>query len=70
MSLVRSVIENLKGTEIFGIIGFFIFFTFFIIVVIYVVRMRKNKVDEYSRLPLIGDEDEIPSVQEDETKNK
>jgi len=70
MSLVRSVIENLKGTEIFGIIGFFIFFTFFIGVVIYVVRMRKNKVDEYSRLPLIGDEDEIRSVQEDETNNK
>lgn len=70
MSLVRSVIENLKGTEIFGIIGFFIFFTFFIGVVIYVVRMRKNKVDEYSCLPLIGDENEIPSVQEDETHNK
>jgi cbb3-type cytochrome oxidase subunit 3 len=56
MRLGRSVLQNLEGTDIFAIIGFIIFFTFFILVIIYVVRLKKTKVDEYSRLPLENDD--------------
>lgn len=66
MRLARSVLENLEGTQIFGIIGFLIFFTFFIGVLIYVIKMRKNKVDEYSRLPLSGDEDNSAPASEND----
>lgn len=64
MRLARSVLQNLEGTEIFGIIGFIIFFAFFIGVLLYVIRMKKNKVDEYSQLPLSRDEDDLESETE------
>jgi cbb3-type cytochrome oxidase subunit 3 len=64
MRLARSVLQNLEGVNIFGIIGFIIFFAFFIFVLTYVIRMKKNKVDEYSKLPLSRDEDDPESETE------
>lgn len=52
MGLARSVVESIQGTGIFAIIGLLIFFTFFLVVVIRVLKMRKEQVDEFSRLPL------------------
>lgn len=66
MRLARSVLENIAGLEIFAIIGIIIFFTFFIFLVFWVIRMRKQKVEEYSRLPLASDEDDVYSETNDE----
>lgn len=57
MRLARSVLENIAGLEVYAIIGILIFFSFFIFLVIWVIRMRKQKVEEYGRMPLAIDED-------------
>lgn len=58
MRLGRSVLENIAGMEIFAIIGILIFFSFFIGLLIWVIRLKANKVDEFSRLPLEQDDEE------------
>ncbi|MBE0661802.1 MAG: CcoQ/FixQ family Cbb3-type cytochrome c oxidase assembly chaperone [Bacteroidales bacterium] len=67
MRLARSVLDDIAGLEIYAIIGILIFFTFFIFLVIWVIRMKKRKVEEYSRMPLESDEDDDFSGTEDET---
>lgn len=66
MRLARSVLENIAGLEVYAIIGILIFFTFFISLVIWVIRMRKQKVEEYSRMPLASDADDDFSGNEEE----
>jgi len=58
MRLGRSVLENIAGMEIFAIIGILIFFSFFIGLLIWVIRLKANKVDEFSRMPLEQDDEE------------
>ena len=58
MRLGRSVLENIAGMEIFAIIGILIFFSFFIGLLIWVIRLKTNKVDEFSRMPLEQDDEE------------
>ena len=70
MRLARSVLQNLEGTDIFGIIGFIIFFIFFIGVLIYVLKLKKKKVEEYSKLPLSEDENDISINQNDQNNSK
>lgn len=59
MRIARSVLENVAGLEIFAIIGILIFFSFFVGLIIWVVRMKKSRADEYSRIPLQDDSDDI-----------
>lgn len=58
MRIARSVLENVAGLEIFAIIGILIFFSFFVGLLIWVLRMKKSRVDEFSRLPLEEDADD------------
>jgi cbb3-type cytochrome oxidase subunit 3 len=58
MRLVRSVLENATGLEIFAIAGTLIFFIFFVGVIIRVMRMKSHKVDKFSRMPLDDDDEE------------
>jgi len=74
MRLGRSVLDNVAGLEIYAIIGIVIFFTFFIGLIVWVVSMKSKKVEEYSRLPLASDEDDVVSdidddKESDNTKN-
>jgi cytochrome c oxidase cbb3-type subunit IV len=76
MRLGRSVLDNIGGLDIFAIIGLIIFLSFFIALMIWVIRMKKKKVDEYSRLPLEDDEtdpssdSESDELEKENTKNK
>jgi cytochrome c oxidase cbb3-type subunit IV len=70
MRLGRSVLENAMGLDIFAIIGILLFFTFFIVVLIRVVRMKKTTVDEYSRLPLEMDEDDVATMENNESETE
>lgn len=65
MRLARSVLDSITGLEIYAIIGILIFFTFFIGLIIWVIRMKKKKVDEYSRIPLKDEEDDEDEVTDD-----
>lgn len=67
MRLARSVLDNAEGLNIFAYIGMTIFVILFVLLIIYVIRMRKSKVDEYSRLPL--EEDENGPAQENDLEN-
>jgi len=70
MRLGRSVLENAMNLDIFAIIGIILFFTFFIVVLIRVVRMKKSTVDEYSRLPLEMDEDDVAAMENNESETE
>jgi cytochrome c oxidase cbb3-type subunit IV len=70
MRLARSVLNEITGMEIFATIGILIFFTFFIVLIIWVVRMRKRKIEEYSRMPLANDEDDAFSETAEKTDNE
>ncbi len=61
MRLVRNILEGVAGLEIYPIIGILVFLAFFVGVVVWVLRMKKNKVDAYSRIPL--DDDDNPSIE-------
>jgi cytochrome c oxidase cbb3-type subunit IV len=62
MRLARSVLDSITGLEIYAIIGILIFFTLFIIMIVWVIRMKKKKVEEFSRIPLKEDEDDEDAV--------
>jgi cbb3-type cytochrome oxidase subunit 3 len=71
MRLGRSVLENIAGMEIFAIIGILIFFSFFIGLLIWVIRLKANKVDEFSRMPLEQDDEESePELLNNENNEK
>jgi cytochrome c oxidase cbb3-type subunit IV len=63
MRLGRSVLENVTGLEIFAIIGTLIFFLFFVGVLIWVFKIKAKKIDEYSRMPLEHDDEEVVNEQ-------
>ncbi len=56
MRLARNVLEGVAGLEIFPIIGIVIFLAFFIGLIIYVVKMKKEDVDDFSKMPLTDEE--------------
>jgi cytochrome c oxidase cbb3-type subunit IV len=66
MRLARSVLDNATGLDIYAIIGLVIFFSFFIGLIIWVVKMKRSKVDEYSRIPLTEDESDKNASVENE----
>lgn len=55
--MVRNVLETIQGIEIYPLISFVIFFSFFVILIVSVIRMKKEYIDEISRLPLDDDSD-------------
>jgi cytochrome c oxidase cbb3-type subunit IV len=66
MRLARSVLDNATGLDIYAIIGLVIFFSFFIGLIFWVVKMKRSKVDEYSRIPLTEDESDKNASVENE----
>lgn len=65
--MIRNVLETIQGIEIYPLISFVIFFSFFVILIVSVIRMKKEYIDEISRLPLDDDSDtkldsKIPEV--------
>jgi cbb3-type cytochrome oxidase subunit 3 len=61
MKIVTKVLEGVADIQIFPIIGLIIFFTMFILLIIHVARMSREKVDEYSRMPL-NDDNQLSNV--------
>jgi cytochrome c oxidase cbb3-type subunit 4 len=55
--MIRNVLETIQGIEIYPLISFVIFFSFFVILLVSVIRMKKEVIDEVSRLPLDDDND-------------
>jgi len=55
--MYRNVLETIQGIEIYPLISFVIFFSFFVILIVSVIRMKKDDIDEISRLPLDEDVD-------------
>ncbi|NQU35393.1 MAG: cbb3-type cytochrome c oxidase subunit 3 [Bacteroidetes bacterium] len=57
MKIVINQLEQISGVEIYPIIGLLIFFTFFVLVVYMVVKTDKQEIEEYSNMPLDGNDD-------------
>ena len=49
---MSDYLKNIDGVDFYAIIGFFIFFIFFVLVTVHTFRMDKNKLKEFSKLPL------------------
>lgn len=56
MRLARNVLEGVAGLEIFPIIGIVIFMAFFFGLIVYVVRMSKEDIEDFSKMPLTDEE--------------
>jgi preprotein translocase subunit YajC len=52
LKFIKGNMESIGGIEIFPIISLSIFFLFFVIMFFLVIKMRKQRVEELSQLPL------------------
>ena len=50
--MYKETLNSILNVEVYAIIGFFIFFTFFIFVSVQAFRMKKDEVDQISKMPL------------------
>ncbi len=57
MKIVINQLEQISGVEIYPIIGLLIFFTFFVLVIYMVLKTDKKEIEEYSNMPLDGNDD-------------
>ncbi|GAB1418629.1 hypothetical protein MASR2M12_13940 [Bacteroidales bacterium] len=58
MKIVTNTLENIAGVGIYPVIGLLLFFTLFIVLFVFVMKLSKQDVEEYGRLPL-GDGNEL-----------
>ncbi len=54
--MIKEHLQSISGVEFYAIGGFIIFFVFFILVTIHTLKMKKEKLERYSNIPL---EDEL-----------
>jgi cbb3-type cytochrome oxidase subunit 3 len=59
MKIVMHSLEQIAHVELFATIGFLIFFIFFLWMGYSVYKTPKSYVEEMSRLPLEGDDDDF-----------
>lgn len=50
--MYKETLRSIDGVSLFPVIAILIFVIFFLIVLYFVIRMDKNKVQEFSSLPL------------------
>jgi len=50
--MYKETLRSIDGVSLFPVIAILIFVIFFLIVLYFVIRMDKNKVQEFSALPL------------------
>ena len=54
--MIKNIVENINGVEMFGIISICLFFTFFIGMLLWATRLKKNYLNSMQQLPLDGGE--------------
>ena len=52
MGLVKEYLVSIQGVHIFAIISLLIFLATFVVMVIHAYSLKKDDVNEFSRLPL------------------
>lgn len=57
LKFVKHNLENISGVEIFPILSLLIFFLFFVALYTWTYTYKKEKIDELSRIPLEGTEE-------------
>ncbi len=57
--MYKDVLQSIAGIEIFPVISLLLFFLAFTSILIWVFRLDKDKVKEYSRLPLEDDSKDL-----------
>lgn len=57
MKIVINQLEQIAGVELYPIVALLIFFTVFVLVTYMVVKTNKKDIEEYSRMPLDGNDD-------------
>ena len=50
--MYKDVLRAIEGVEIFPVISFVMFGTFFIGMLFYIMKMKKERIDEMSDMPL------------------
>lgn len=57
LKFVKHNLENISGVEIYPILSLLIFFLFFVALYTWTYTYKKEKIDELSRIPLEGTEE-------------
>ncbi len=50
--MIKEHLQSISGVEFYAIGGFIIFFTFFVLMTIYALKIKKEKLESYSNIPL------------------
>ena len=50
--MLRDMFQSANGFESFGLISMFIFAAFFILVIIHTYSLKKEEVEDFSKMPL------------------
>jgi len=50
--MLRDVFKSLGGFESYGLISMIIFLVFFVLLLLHTVSLRRNDVEDFSRMPL------------------
>lgn len=53
--MIRDVLQSIEGIEIYPIISLLIFVSFFIGMGIWLLRIDKNKINKFKRIPFDND---------------
>jgi cytochrome c oxidase cbb3-type subunit 4 len=53
---IKQYAESISGVDIYPLISLLIFFTFFIVLLVLVKKMKKERIDILSNLPLENEE--------------
>ncbi len=53
---IKQYAETINGVDIYPMISLFIFFSFFIVLLVFVKKMKKERVEILSNLPLENEE--------------
>jgi len=57
LKFVKHNLESISGVEIYPILSLLIFFLFFVVLYTWTYTYKKEKIDELSRIPLDGTEE-------------
>ncbi|MFH2036370.1 MAG: cbb3-type cytochrome c oxidase subunit 3 [Candidatus Zixiibacteriota bacterium] len=67
--MIRDVLQSIGGVEIYAIMGLLLFFGLFLFILIRVIKMDKNELQKYSRIPLEDTRLVKPAVVSSDVKN-
>ncbi len=57
LKFVKHNLESISGVEVYPILSLLIFFVFFVALYTWTYTYKKEKIDELSRIPLDGTEE-------------